>query len=120
MPYSHAVGVAIICLENYLDDEIPIGLVKDGKDTEFRVFLDAIRESVQHLAFAETFLGIGQAPGGFSRFRKNLAVIAGNEIIFEYFAGVHALDTLYRLEKTKERILDVIGCLPATKPPARS
>jgi len=120
MPYSHAVGVAIICLENYLDDEIPIEFEKEGKDTGFRSLLDDVRSSVKHLRFTKSLLAAGARSGDFGKLRTMLTGLVSNENVFEYFAGVHALDALYRIEGAKERILDVVQLLPASHPPARS
>jgi len=120
MPYSNAVATAIISLETYLDFEIPIPLEREGDDTGLRAFLDNIRKSVRQLVFTDKLLGVNPTSRDPAKLRAGLAVIAGHERLFEYFAGLHALDTLYRIEKNKERILEIIRLLPATKPPPRS
>ncbi len=120
MPYSHAVAMAIICLENYLDDELPIEFEREGKDTGLRGFLDGMRASIKQLRFTEKLLGAISSPVDIPKLRAALTAVAGNEAVFEYFAGLHALDTLYRVEDAKERILEIIGLLPVTRPPARS
>jgi hypothetical protein len=119
MPYSDAVARGIICIENYLDDEIPIEFQREGKDSGVRGFLDDIRVSIKQLGFTERLLA-GGTGRDYANLRSALAAIAGDERVFEYFAGLHALETLYRVESSKERILEVIGILPATRPPTRS
>lgn len=123
MPYSDALAAAIIPLEMYLEEDVPVEFERDGKETGIRSFLDDVRKGVAEFHFTHEMLRmVAESETGSSAqsLRHALRAIVGDERVFEYFAGMLALDALYRVEKTKERILAVVELLPDTAPPQRS